>query len=127
MAVLYGFQDRGGRRRATVRMNNGDAVHIVVTATGVSVRWSRFGLVGRTLYRTDMLEQAEATARGLEAIGNGQLTPPGMDDQLLKTFTKAVVQCSTVAEVVELLNGEPETVELDAIGVAGAAGSEGLA
>lgn len=127
MAVLYGFQDRGGRRRATVRMNNGDAVHIVVTATGVSVRWSRFGLVGRTLYRTDMLEQAEATARGLEAIGNGQLTPPGMDDQLLKTFTKAVVQCSTVAEVVELLNGEPETVELDAIGVVGAAGSEGLA
>jgi len=127
MAVLYGFQDRGGRRRATVRMNNGDAVHIVVTATGVSVRWSRFGLVGRTLYRTDMLEQAEVTARRLEAIGNGQLTPPGMDDQLLKTFTKAVVQCSTVAEVVELLNGEPETVELDAIGVVGAAGSEGLA
>lgn len=127
MAVLYGFQDRGGRRRATVRMNNGDAVHIVVTATGVSVRWSRFGLVGRTLYRTDTLEQAKATARRLEAVGNGQLTPPGMDDPLLKTFTRAVLRCSTVTEASELLNGEPERADGDVVLASGAARSESLA
>jgi hypothetical protein len=125
MSALYGFQDRGGRRHAVVRMDNGDAVHISVTAAGVSVRWSRFGIVGRRLYRTDMFEEAAATARRLEAIGDGHLTPPGMDDPLLRTFTKAVVHCSTVAEVSELLNGELEPVEHGA--VVRSATSEGVA
>jgi hypothetical protein len=106
-------------------MDNGDAVTISVVAAGVSVRWSRFGLVGRRLYRADTLERAAATARRLEAIGNGHLTPPGMDDPLLRVFTKAVVHCSTVAEVSELLNGELEPVEHGA--VIRSATSEGVA
>jgi hypothetical protein len=108
-------------------MDNGDAVHIVVADSGVSVRSSRFGFLGCRLYRADTLEEASVTAQRLEQMCNGHLTPPGMDDPLLKTFTKAVLQCSSASEVSELLNGEPERVDLEDLVAAGAAGSEGVA
>ena len=84
-------------------MDNGDAVFISVADSGVSVRSSRFGFLGCRLYRARTLEEAAATAGRLDQICNGHLTPPGMDDPLLKTFTKAVLQCSSVAEVADLL------------------------
>jgi hypothetical protein len=127
MAALYGFRDRGGKRHAIARMDNGDAVYIAVADSGVSVRSSRFGFLGCRLYQADTLEEARATARRLEPMCNGHLTPPGMEDPLLLTFTRAVLRCSNASEVSELLNGEPEPAELEHVLMAGPAGSEGLA
>jgi hypothetical protein len=121
MATLYGFHDGGGRRHAVARIDGGDVVYIVVERSGVVVRTSRFGFFGCRLYRAKTLEEAAATAQRLEQMSNGQITPPGMDDPLLKTFTKAVLQCSSVAEVADLLNGEPERVDLEDVVAAGAA------
>lgn len=127
MSALYGFCDGGSRRRATVRMDNGDPVNIVVSDAGVSVSSPRFGILGRRLYRTDTFEEAAVAAHRLESMCNGHLTPPGMEDPLLKTFTRAVLHCSTVAEVSEVLNGEVEPAGLDGVAVAAPTGSEGLA
>ena len=127
MTALYGFRDRSGRHRATIRMDNGDPVIVVVTDSGVVVRSSRFGILGRKLYRAASREEASATARRLAAMCNGDLTPPGMEEPLLKAFTRAVLRCSTVAEVSQILNGEVEPSGLEDMAVAAATGSEGIA
>ena len=46
-----------------------------------------------------------------------------MEDPLLKTFTRAVLHCSTVAEVSEVLNGEVEPAGLDGVAVAAPTGN----
>jgi hypothetical protein len=127
MAALYSFHDRGRRRYAIVRMDNGDAVYITVAKTGVLVRYSRIGFFGPKLYESTTMDDAATTAGRLQPLGNGHLTPPGMDHPLLKSFTKAVLRCSTVAEVSDVLNGASDATDLANLLVTDRANSEGVA
>ena len=96
-----------------VRMDNGHPVHIRVSRTGVTVRNSRVRFFGTTLYKSNTPDDAATFAETLHVLYGDQLTPPGMDNPVLKAFTKAVLHCSTVPEVTDVLNTATDSLEPD--------------
>jgi hypothetical protein len=119
MATLFSFQDGDRGLASVIRMDNGDPVHITVSSTGVVVRRSRLGLLGPKLYESTSYTEAESTARGLHELYDRQLTPPGLNDPILKAFTKAVLHCSTVDDVADILSSADGEAGLEAAAVIG--------
>jgi hypothetical protein len=85
-------------------MENRHAVHIRVLKTGVVVSYAPIGILRKQLYRSSSLDEAARFATTLRTFHNNQLTPPGLNNPLLKAFTKAALNCSTVAELYAVLN-----------------------
>jgi hypothetical protein len=97
-----------------VMMERRRVVHIRVTRAGVVVSHAAIGFLRRQLYRSHSLEEAASFAATLQTANNHQLTPPGMNDPILRAFTKVALSCSTVAELYEVLNAARDTAELRA-------------
>ena len=113
MGTLYRFQDGKRWGFSCVRMDNGHRVHIRVSRTGVTVRNSRVRFFGTKLYKSNTPDDAATFAETLHVLHGDELTPPGMNNPVLKAFTKAVLRCSTVAEVTDVLNTATDSLEPD--------------
>jgi hypothetical protein len=96
-----------------VRMDSGHCVHIRVSRNGVTVRNSRVRFFGTKLYRSNTPDDAAAFAETLHGLYGDQLTHPGMDNPVLKAFTRAVLNCSTLPEVTDVLNEATYSLEPD--------------
>ena len=114
MATLFSFQDDDHGMTAVIRMDDGDRVHISVKRSGIIVRNSRLGFLGKKIYESTTYEDAASTATDFNRRYRSHLTPPGMNEPVLKAFTRAVLHCSTVAEITEILNttGEEAAFEI---------------
>jgi hypothetical protein len=96
-----------------VRMDNGHCVHIRVSKTGVRVRKSRVRFFGAKLYESKTPDDATTVAEKLRVVYGDELIPPGMENPVMKAFTKAVLHCSTVAEVTDVLAAATDRLEPD--------------
>ena len=119
MATLFSFVDGDRGSASVVRMDNGDPIRITVTSSGVIVRKSRLGILRPKLYEATSYDEAESTAQDLRQLYDRQLTPPGLNDPVLKAFTKAVLHCSTVDDVSDILDTADEEASLEAAPAAG--------
>ena len=113
MATLYSFQDGTRRGFSCVRMDNGHRVRICVSRTRVRVRNSRVRFFGARLYESNTPDDAATFAETLHVLCGDELTPPGMNNPVLKAFTKAALHCSTVAEVKDVLSAATDRLEPD--------------
>jgi len=113
VATLFSFSVGNRGMASVVRMDNGDPVHISVRGSGVIVRHSRLGFLGAKLYESTSYDDAASTAKDLHGLYCSQLTPPGMNEPVLMAFTKAVLHCSTVAEIMDILNTTDEETTLE--------------
>lgn len=88
---------------SNIRMDNHNPCWIGVAETGVRVKKSKFGMFGRKLY-DDNISNSAITALALSKLYQDNLTPSEMRHPLLKSFTNAVLHCSTIEEVRKVLN-----------------------
>ena len=105
MSGLHSFRDKGSGCYANVRMDNGDPVFIRVAHTGVIVKKSISGLMGRKLYESQTVNEAATTARALAQLYPKRVTPPWITNPVLRSFTNAALHCSSAAEVIDVFNG----------------------
>ncbi len=113
LSTLFSFNDGDHRMASVIQMDNGDPVHISVRDSGVVVRHSRLGLFGAKLYESTSYDDAASNAEIFNRLYCSHLTPPGMDEPVLKAFTKAVLHCSSVAEIMDILNTTDEETALE--------------
>ena len=104
MSGLHSFRDKGSGCSANVRMDNGDPVFICVAQSGVVVKKSISGLMGRKLYESQTECEAATTAKALARLFPKYLTPPWITNPVLRTFINAALHCSSAAEVNEVFN-----------------------
>jgi hypothetical protein len=98
---------------AVIRMDDGDRVHISVKSTGVIIRNSRIGLLGKKIFESTSYEDAAVKASDFDRLYRRHLTPPGMNEPVLKAFTRAVLHCTTIAEVTGILNTPGDEARLE--------------
>jgi hypothetical protein len=110
MSTLYSFKDGRGGCFANVRMDNGDPMFISVAQTGVLVKKSRLGWFGPKLYQSSTVNDAAETARALDSLFPEYVVPDGMTNAALRSFTNAVLHCSSTPEVARVLNTAIEGV-----------------
>jgi len=104
MAGLHSFQDNRTGCYANIRMDNGDPVYVGVAQTGVVVKKSKIGLFGAKLYVSGTVYEAAETARALDTLFPDYVTPDGMTNPVLRSFTNAALHCSSTAEVTNVIN-----------------------
>ncbi len=109
MTRLHSFKDNKGGCFSNSRMDNGDPVYISVAATGVLVKRSKIGFFGPKLYESRTAYDAAETARALFGLFPDYVGPQGMANAALRSFTNAVLHCSSTAEVAVVLNTAVET------------------
>jgi hypothetical protein len=85
-------------------MDNGDPVFIRVEQTGVVVKRSISGLMGRKLYESETVNEAATTAKALARLFPKYVTPPWITNPVLRSFINAALHCSSAAEVTDVLN-----------------------
>jgi hypothetical protein len=100
MAKLRSYEDSRTGCYANIRMDNGDPC---VAQSGVLVKKSRTALLGAKLYEQAVYDAA-MTAKALAYLLNQMLAPDDMTNPVLKSFTNAVLHCSTLAEATRILN-----------------------
>ena len=95
---------------ANIRMPNGDPVWISVAYTGVKVKKSRIGLLGKVLYEGGRKnpEHFLKTMTNLQKQFPNNLIPLECDisSSVLKTFVNACLHCSSISELEDTLNSE---------------------
>jgi hypothetical protein len=104
MSRLHNFKDGKGSCYSNVRLENGDPIFISVAQTGVLVKKSKLGFWGPKLYQSLTAYDAAATAQALHALFPNYLGANGLSNATLRSFTNAVLHCSTAAEVANALN-----------------------
>lgn len=91
-------------------MPNGDPVWISVANTGVVVKNSRFGILGKKLFKGDRKEpeRLASTIINLQKKFNDSLIPVDCDitSTVLKAFVNACLHCSSLSELEATLNNE---------------------
>jgi hypothetical protein len=85
-------------------MDNGDPVFIRVAHSGVVVKKSISGLMGRKLYESQTVYEAATTARALTELFPEHVTPPWITNPILRSFINAALHCSSAAEVTDVFN-----------------------
>ena len=104
MRRLHSFKDSKGSCYSNVRLDNGDPIFISVAQTGVLVKKSKLGFLGPKLYQARTVYDAAATAKALYALFPDYIGPDGITNLTLRSFTNAVLHCSTTPEVATVLN-----------------------
>jgi hypothetical protein len=104
MSRLHSFKDSKGGCYANIRLDNGDPVFISVAQSGVVVKRSKLGFFGPQLYQSRTLYDAGATAHALHVLFPDYAGPDEISNAALRSFTNAVLHCSTTAEVANVLN-----------------------
>jgi len=104
MSRLHSFKDGKGTCYSNVRLDNGDPIFISVAQTGVLVKKSKLGLFGPKLYQSRTVYDAAATAQTLHTLFPNYVGADGITNPTLRSFTNAVLHCSTTAEVANVLN-----------------------
>jgi hypothetical protein len=110
MVKLHSYQDSRTGCYANIRMDNGDPCFISVAQSGVLVKKSRIGLLGAKLYEKGVYEAA-MTGKALAYLLDQMLAPEEMTNPVLKSFTNAVLHCSTLAEATRILNSAVSVAE----------------
>jgi len=99
---------------ATIKLDNGDVVHVSVTVARVTVRqWNLSGLLmtaisrffGPKLYKVTNVKRIGRAAGALRLIY--PVNKPGLphfENPVLAAFTNAICQCGSAAEVSNVLN-----------------------
>jgi hypothetical protein len=100
---LHSYKDDSGGCYSNIRMNNGDPCFVSVARSGVLVKRSRTGLFGAKLYKKDAYESA-MTAAALDGLYPKRLTPEGMTNPVLVSFTNVILHCSSLSEASTVLN-----------------------
>jgi hypothetical protein len=104
--IIYFADPSNGRpgRGATIRLDGGEPCLISIAQTGVRVKKSRYGWFGPILYNERNVYKAASTAMALSFLYRENQLPAGFTDPVLRSFTNAVLHCSTCAEVAVILN-----------------------
>ncbi|UCD23702.1 MAG: hypothetical protein JSW51_11800, partial [Gemmatimonadota bacterium] len=90
---------------ARFRLDSGELCWMRVSMSGVVVKRSGLGLLGRVLFReADMLEVA-VTGAALATLYPDLVTPPEMQSETLACFANAVMQCKSADEVQTVFEG----------------------
>jgi hypothetical protein len=110
MARLHSYKDSRTGCYANIRMDNGDPCFISVAQSGVMVKKSRIGLLGAKLYEQGTYDAA-MTAKALAYLLEETLAPEDITNPVLKSFTNAVLHCSTLAEATRILNSAVSVAE----------------
>lgn len=110
MTRLDRYQDSRTGCYANIRMDNGDPCFISVAKSGVLVKKSRMGFLGAKLYEQGV-QEAAMTAKALAYLLDAMPAPEGITNPVLKSFTNAVLHCSTVAEATRILNSAVSVAE----------------
>lgn len=108
MTNLHSFKD-GLACFANIRMDNKAPVYVSVARTGVLIKQSRLGFLGRKLFASSSPEHAVKTAKTLAQSYPEQKTPSTMSDPILKTYCNAVLHCRSTDEVAEVLKRAGES------------------
>ena len=114
MATLFSFQDDDRGMAAVIRMDDGNRIHISVKSTGVTIRYARLGFLGKKIFVSTSYADAAITASEFDRLFRRYLTPPGMNEPVLKAFTRAVLHCKTADEINAILDtaGKESTLEV---------------
>jgi hypothetical protein len=104
MGKVVDFLDGRWGCWASIKLANGDPVHISVAQTGVVVKRSKAGILGAKLFEERNAYRAAMTAKELHFQAGSYSTPPGMQNAVLKAFTQAALGCGSTAEVAVRLN-----------------------
>jgi hypothetical protein len=64
----------------------------------------KIGLLGAKLFKSRTVHDAAITARALDALFSDYVTPGGMTNPVLRSFTNAALHCSNAAEVTNIFN-----------------------
>lgn len=104
MTELVRFQDNQKGRWANIRMDNGDPCWISVAQTGVLIKKSKVGLFGAKVY-----EESDALTIGniISALNDSyrdNLAPQDIGNPVLRSYVNAVLHCSDLAEVRQVLD-----------------------
>jgi hypothetical protein len=110
MTKLHSYEDSQTGCYANIRMDNGDPCFISVAQSGVLVKKSRIGFLGAKLYEQGVYDAA-MTAKALAFLLDEMLAPESITNPVLKSFTNAVLHCSTLAEAARILNSAVSVAE----------------
>jgi hypothetical protein len=91
-------------------MDNGDPCYISVARSGVLVKRSRIGFLGAKLYEQGVCDAA-MTAKDLAYLLDERLAPEDITNPVLRSFTNAVLHCSTLEEATRILNSAVSVAE----------------
>ena len=103
MTKLHNFKDGANGCFANVRMDNDDPCFISVAQSGVLVKKSKLGILGAKLYEESNVYTAAKNAERLHAKYPDR-TPTDMTNPVLKAFTNTALNCSSLAELTNVLN-----------------------
>ncbi len=105
MTKLIRYLDTDNKGRyANIRMDNNDPCWVGIARTGTLVKKSKIGLFGAILYEEKNIYSAAKTTEFLLKKYPDDLTPEGMWNLALKSTVNAILHCSSLAEVVRVLN-----------------------
>lgn len=104
MSGLHSFRDKGSGCCANVRLDNGDPVFISVAQSGVVVKKSISGVMGRKLYKSETVNEATITANALAQLFPDHAIPPWITNPVLRSFINAALHCSSASEVNDVFN-----------------------
>ena len=108
MTSIHSYKDTSGQCWANIRMPNGEPVWISVANTGVIVKNSRLGILGKKLFeggRKDPKHFATVMINLQKKFPNN-LIPAECDitSTVLKTFVNVCLHCSSLSEIEEVFD-----------------------
>lgn len=99
MTELLDFIDSNTARWARFRLADGDPCWLGIAQSGVLVKRSRMGLLGRKIYEEKNLNQAAQLMHALEMRFPEDRTPSGLWSPVLQPIANAILHCGTIDEV----------------------------
>ena len=104
MTKLFKYLDDGVKGCwSNIRMDNDDPCWIGIADTGVLVKKSKIGLLGRKIYDKGPIINQYEIAEKLHEKFPKDLTPSDITHPILKAFTNAALHCSSLEELEEEL------------------------
>jgi hypothetical protein len=84
---------------ARIDMKSGELCYISVARTGLLIKESNFGILGRVVFKVGSVDALAFLAMSLNEEQNDDLTPPDMRSPVLKVITNAILHFDTLDEI----------------------------
>lgn len=105
MIKIISFKDVvGGACWARFKTDTNEPCWISVAQDGVIVKKSNIGFFGAELYKEKNLYFVAKTAEAFLNFYTDDLTPDGIKNPVLKSFSNAILHCRDLSDVIHILN-----------------------
>jgi hypothetical protein len=100
MATLVRFVDSGSLGCwSRVNMDSGENCYISIARTGLLIKESKLGILGKIVFRVDDVDALARLAMSLSEIQYEDLTPPDMTNPVLKVITNEILHLGALDDI----------------------------